>query len=278
MAQNHNSGTSKTDSVFDMKWNEADEVPPVTEYRTICVTGLLALLLGLLSPLVMISWGAVFLPILAMVLAFLALYSIEQSDGTKFGRPAAWAALFLSLCFIVLTFVLWETYKSRMVREAIEFGGSYFELVAREKDDPEIDLLKVRDMNSPYWLRSKASLEDRWRAIEKDMFTQEDLDATAGDECLRTLMALGQDAKATFYKVENYRYDTQNAMDYVTLVYAVTYPGQAGEKETFFVQLVLKRHRGEDTTTIANKKNKMGGWGVGQLRGPILPKEFGGDA
>ena len=258
-------------SIFDIRWNDASETPTLAEYRTLCVPSLLALLFGLLTPLVMINWGFVFIPILSLLLAFLAIYIIAHSDGTRFGRPLAWVAIFLSLCFVVANFTLWEGYKSRMISEAIAFGGSYFEVIA----EPDIDILKIRDMQSPYWQRSAAPLEDRWKAMEKDMFGQEDLSMYASDITLRTLMALGTRAKPSFYTVKSYSYDKGQNVDYVTLVYAVTYKNDKKETETFFVDLTVKRIRGEDPNTVANKKTKLAGWGVQGLKGPVLPKEFG---
>ena len=267
----------KSGSIFDVKWNDASELPTVTEYRTICVPSLLALLFGLLTPLVMLHWGFVFLPILALSLAFYALYLIAHSDGMRFGRPLAWMAIFLSFCFVVANLSLWEAYKSRLFNEAIEFAGSYFELVARAKDDPAIDILTIRDMRVLYWQRSVAPLEDRWKAFEKDEFAQEDLSIFTSDITLRTLMALGNEAKVTFYKVKSYACDKGKNEDYVTLVYAVTYDNDNKEKETFFANLTVKRNQGEDTTTVANQKKKMGGWTVQGVKGPATPKEFGGN-
>ena len=262
----------KSGSIFDVKWNDASETPTVAEYRTLCVPSLLALLLGLLAPLVMLNWGFVFIPILSLLLAFLALYLIASSDGTRFGRPLVWVAIFLSLCFCVANFTLWEGYKSRMIAEAIEFAGSYFEVIA----EPDIDILNIRDMQSPYWQRSTASLEKRWEDMDKDMFGQEDLSMFASDITLRTLMALGDRAKPTFYSVKSYSYDKGHGIDYVTLVYAVTYTNDSQETETFFVDLTVKRIHGEDPNTVANQKTKMAGWGVQGMKGPVLPKEFGG--
>jgi len=266
----------KSGSIFDVKWNDASELPTVAEYRTISVPSLLALLFGLLTPLVLMNWGFVFIPILSFVLAFYALYAIANSDGMRFGRPLAWTAIFLSLCFVVANVSLWEAYKSRVIREAIDFSGSYFKLIASAKDDPEIDILTIRDMRSPYWQRSVAPLKDRWKALEKDEFSQEDLSMFANDITLRTLMALGDGASVTFYQVKSYTYDKGKNEDYVTLVYAVTYENSDKEKETFFVDLTVKRVPGEDTTTVANQKKKMGGWTVQNMKGPVTPKEFGG--
>lgn len=268
------SSSPKSGSLFDMKWNETNEIPSATEYRTLSIPSLLAFLVGLLSPLVLINWGFVFLPIFALVLAAAGLFGISRSDGMRFGKPLAWSAVFISLCFIVMNVSLWESYKSRVIREAIDFAGSYFEIFAGEPDAPQVDIFKVKDMQAVYWHRSVAPVEDRWKALEKDMFGQEDMDSYTRSLPERTLMALGNRAVPSFYSVDSYGYDKKNNVDYVTLVYAVTYKTEAGEKETFFVNLNVKRSRGEDTTTIAGRKTKMGGWGVGSLRGPILPKEF----
>ena len=274
MTENNDSKAPKTGSIFDVKWNDTDEVPTVAEYRSLCIPALLALLFGLICPLVLINWGFVFLPVITLVLSFWALYAIEKSDGMKFGRPMVWVAVFLSLCFVILNISLWEAYKSRMIREAMEFGGSYFELIAREKDDPGIDILNIRDMRSPYWQRSVVSSEGRWKALDKDMFAQEDLAMVTNDQCLRTLMALGQNAKATYYMTDQYYHDAKND-DHVSLTYAITYNNDANEKETFFVKLTVKRIRGEDPTSVAGKKKKMAGWIVESLKGPVLPKKFG---
>lgn len=264
---------SKSGSLFDMKWNETNEIPTVSEYRTLSIPCLLAFLAGLLSPLVLISWGLVFLPILALALALAGLYGVERSEGMQFGKPLAWSGVFLAICFSVMNVTLWEAYKSNVIREAIVFADHYFELYDRGPDDPELDILHVHDMRSPYWLRSAMPIEDRWKAIEKDTLTQEDIGGYSGQLPERTLMALGGRAVPTYYSVKSYGYA---GSDYVTLVYAITYETDAKEKETFFLELRLKRTHGEDTTTIANQKIKRGGWSVESLKAPVLPKEFGG--
>ena len=268
---------AKSGSLFDIKWNETNEVPSVTEYRTLSIPCLLAFLFGLLSPLVLVSWGFVFVPILALVLGTLGLFGIAHSDGMRFGRPLAWSAVFLSICFVVMNVSLWQAYQNRIIREAMDFGEWYFEIYARTPDAPEPDILKVMDMQSPYWQRSAAPIENRWRTIAKDSMAQENVGMYAGNQPERTLMALGSRAVPTFHSVKAYGHDKKNRVDYVSLIYAVTYQTDGGEKETFFVTLALKRTQDADTTTVANQKTKMAGWGVSALKGPVLPKEFGGD-
>ena len=270
------SQSPKSGSLFDIKWNETNEIPSVAEYRTLSIPCLLALLFGLLSPLVLIHWGLVFMPIFAILLAAIGLVGVTNSEGMRFGRPLAWLAIFLSICFVVMNITLWESYKSRVVREAIDFAGSYFEIYNRSPDDEKLDLFHVQDMQRPYWQRSTTPLEDRWKALDKDMLSQEDMSAFAEELEMRTLMTLGNRAVPTYYSVKSYIYDTSSNTDYVTLVYAITYETDTKEKETFFLELAVKRMRGEDTTTIANQKKKMGGWGVYSLKKSYVPKEFEG--
>ena len=270
------SQSPKSGSLFDIKWNETDEIPSAAEYRTLSIPCLLALLLGLLSSLVLIHWGFVFIPVFAVVFAAVGLVGIANSDGMKFGKPLAWSAVFLSICFVIINVTLWETYKSRVTREAIEFAGSYFEIYNRSSDDEKLDLLHVQDMRIPYWQRSVAPLEDRWKALDKDMMAQEDMSVSAEALEMRTLMALGNRAVPTYYSVKSYMYDTSTNIDYVAIVYAVTYETDTKEKETFFLELTVKRMRGEDTTTIAKQKKKLGGWAVHSLKKSDVPKELEG--
>ena len=267
----------KSGSLFDIKWNETTEIPSVAEYRTLSIPCLLALLLGLLSPLVLIHWGFVFLPIFAIVFAAIGLVGIANSEGMRFGKPLAWSAIFLSICCVVMNVTLWEAYKSRVIHEAIDFAGSYFEIYHRGPDDEKLDLFQVQDMQAPYWRRSTAPFEDRWKALDKDMMSQEDMSAFAEALEMRTLMALGNRAVPTYYSVKSYIYDTSNNIDYVTLIYAITYETDTKEKETFFLELAVKRTRSEDTTTIANQKKKMGGWAVHSLKKSDVPKELEGN-
>jgi len=268
------SQSSKSGSLFDIKWNDTNEIPSAAEYRTLSISCLLALLLGLLSPLVLINWGFVFIPIFAIVLAAIGLVVIANSEGMRFGKPLAWSAIFLSICFVTMNVTLWEAYKSRVIREAIDFAGSYFEIYNRSPEAGKLDIFHVQDMQIPYWRRSTAPLEDRWKALDKDMMSQEDMSAFAEASEMRTLMALGNRAVPTYYSVKSYIYDTSNNIDYVTLIYAITYETDTKEKETFFLELTVKRIQGEDVTTIASQKKKMGGWAVHSLKKSDVPMEF----
>ena len=271
------SQSPKSGSLFDIKWNETNEIPSSVEYRTLSIPCLLALLFGLLSPLVLIHWGFVFIPIFAVVFAVIGLVGIAGSEGMRFGKPLAWSALFLSICFVVMNVTLWEAYKGRMIREAIEFAGSYFEIYNRSPDGEKLDLFHVQDMQWPYWQRSAIPHEDRWKALDKDMMAQEDMSVSAEVLEMRTLMALGDRATPTYYSVKSYSYDTSNNLNYVTLVYAITYVTDTKEKETFFLELAVKKIRGEDATTIANQKKKIGGWAVHSLKKSDVPKELEGN-
>jgi len=284
----------KSGSVFDVKWNDTNELPMVANYRKISVPGVLAFLFGLVSPLVLINWGFVFLPLVAAVLAFLALYQISQSDGMVFGRPFAWIAIFLSFCIVVGNYSCWEAYKGRIFREAMDFSDSYFELINRVKSetgkidfnnidssefknkhyDPEVDILSIKDMRSPYWQRSHEPLKDRWIAVAKSDMAQEDVGPFSQNPTLRILLELGDKAKITFYKVKSFTRDKMNSADLVTLIYAVTYKNDNEKPETFFVELSLKRWQERDSNTVAVNKTSLAGWSVDALKGPVPHNEL----
>jgi len=277
MSNTNDSQTKKTGSIFDVKWNETTEVPEVASYRTLSVVALLAMLFGMLSPTVLISWGFVFIPIIALVLAIWSLLAIQKSDGMLFGKTLAYLGIAVAVSVVVFNVSLWQTYQRRIVHESLAAADAYFAMFAEAKKDPENALMILSDAKRPYWQRrGKAAIRSAWEALDKDEFAQEDMQGVVNDQCFRTLLALGDKAKASFYKVKSYYYNSSNSTDYVTLTYAITYPNSENKPETFFVNLTMQRFHDEDSTTVANKKTKRGGWAVSSCKGPILPVEFGG--
>ncbi|MDR1491277.1 MAG: hypothetical protein LBT05_00915 [Planctomycetaceae bacterium] len=277
MTETNDIQSQKTGSIFDVKWNETTEIPEVASYRTLNVVALLSALFGILSPVTLINWGFAFVPIISLVFAFWGLYAIHRSEGMQFGKTPAYFGIFLSASIVAFNVILWQTYQNRIVCESLIVADAYFELLAKAKNDPSIDLMVLEDAKRPYWnRRGKDAIQNAWKALDKDSLAQEEMQGVVNDPCFRTLLALGGKAKATFYKVKSYYYDANNRIDYATLTYAVTYPNQDAATETFFVNLTLQRFHDEDSTTVANKKIKRGGWAVSSCKGPVLPAEFGG--
>jgi hypothetical protein len=279
MTETNDFQSQKTGSIFDVKWKETAETPEAASYRTFNVVALLSLLFGVLSPTVLLGWGFVFVPIIALILALGSLYAIHRSEGMQLGKAPAYLGIFLSVSVVALHLVLWQTYQTQIVGEALKVADDYFELLAKAKEDTSIDLMVLEDAKRPYWNRKgKAAVAMAWKALDKDELAQEEMQGVVNDPCFRTLLALGGKAKATFYKVAGYYYNASNHTDYVTLTYAITYPNQDNLPETFFVNLTLTRFHDEDSATTADKKIKRGGWAISSCKGPVLPKEFGGKA
>jgi hypothetical protein len=66
------------------------------DYVAVNVTAVVAALFGLASLLAAAGYVLFVIPITAIVLGFVSLRQIRQSNGTQTGRPIAWLALFLA--------------------------------------------------------------------------------------------------------------------------------------------------------------------------------------
>ena len=84
-------------------------------------------------------------------------------------------------------------------------------------------------------------------------------------------MALGDEAKVSYYKTLSVFSDRDN--DTVTSVYAITFPGESGKTETFFVQIGGKR-----VYPTGLPEFHAAGWHIDTAPAFYLPDEFKKDA
>jgi hypothetical protein len=84
---------------------------------------------------------------------------------------------------------------------------------------------------------------------------------------MRVLMALGDKAKVSYYKT--LFLTSERASDTIILVYAVTFPVESGETETFFVKIGGKREFPSETTNFT-----AAGWQLSGAPAFYLPEEF----
>jgi hypothetical protein len=108
----------------------ADDPVEITEYRTLSVTALIALLVGLASPL---GFGHILLmliPLIGIVFSILALRQIADSDGALAGRWAAVAGLLLCVAFGVAPFARALVLRTTRTSQAETFGRRWIETVA----------------------------------------------------------------------------------------------------------------------------------------------------
>ncbi|MCL2347341.1 MAG: hypothetical protein FWC50_03665 [Planctomycetaceae bacterium] len=270
----------KSGSIFDVHWNETSETKNAASYRSVSILAILALIFGVLSFTMFLSWGWFFVPVTAVVLSFLALHAIKKSEGSLFGGSLAHLGLFLAVFSVFAYVTVWKSYEYYIVRESIPYAKSYVEFITKE-----YDLIAINQYGRPYWARSNPPYTALWEKTVANEMGQESMTMESRDPCRRTLMALKDKASVSFHKVKYYARDKDNN-DVVCLQLAVTYPANKGDngnenngdesKETFFVDLTLQRVVREEENTAEKTRKKYAGWEVKSLKGPVLPVEFGG--
>lgn len=103
---------------------------PVVAYRAVSQSAIVALGLGLASPLVLVSPLLAVVPLAGALLAAIALRRIRASEGQLVGRTPALVGLVLSL-FALGAGVSWSlSRQARLEREATRFAHSWLELMA----------------------------------------------------------------------------------------------------------------------------------------------------
>lgn len=244
------------DSLFSKKWQMADEFSTEDEpLKAISIPAILAFLGGLLSFLLFMSTYFFFVPILALMLAIIALIRIRVSSGNQIGEGLALAAIGLLVIPSIAVPIKDAIYKDRFVRDAQRFAAIWFETMASG------NIFRVKQLNHvPHCVDSTMSEVNYWRQFLGDEMTHEELHTFLADPLLLTLEALGHKAKATYYKTEAVRLGSES--EEILMTYAITYPNQANQPETFFVQINANRS--------PDAKRKIGLWkGGDRIKGPL---------
>ncbi len=246
-----------TSSSFSTSWNDASESDAV--YTRVSVNALLALLFGVASFLVFMTPWLFFLGLIGMALGFVALLVIRKSEGSLTGGRVAALGLSLSIISLVAVGTLWPTYHYLVRKEADRFFQLWFQQLA------EGNIPLAKGMTSVYWARGiPKDAETWWQEQYKDKYAHRDIHRYMENKLVRVLLALGKDAKVSYYK--NLRVETDDGKDTVSSVYAVTYPA-AGRTETFFVKMTGQRH-------LPGGDMPSAGWALLSEPDIFVPEEF----
>jgi len=217
------------ESIFNKKWNDASEGEVL--YVRPSIAAVVSAFLGLGAFLVYISPWFFFLGIIALVLSLYAFWAIRSSDGILTGMPFAYIGLCGAVVALVSVTIFWQAYHYGLRREADQFFRLWFVAIQ------EGDIPRAVEYRSIYPHRSRAAdAEERWRAQYENRFSHRAVHQFVEDEMIRVLLALGNTATVTYYKTSEIR--TEPEWDAVIAVYAVTFPSESGEKETFFVRII----------------------------------------
>lgn len=205
----------------------------VAEYRAVSVLAVLGLLAGLLATTALLSPAMWIVPLAGIVLNGLALMRIAQEAPTLIGRKAALGGLILSVFFGSVAIADWYTYSEMVRREAQQFATLWFDSLRQQEPQKAHQLTRNPGVRRP--------LDDKlWSIYYEGSDAREELQAYIARPEIKALMTLRDKAQVRYYTspVQS----QEGGDDIVALVYAVTFP-EAQQKKTFFLNLLLERHR-----------------------------------
>ena len=248
------------DSIFKKNWNEASEAE--ASYTRPSVPALLSAFFGLSTFLVYFSAEFFFLGIIALLLSLFALWTIRNAEGGLTGTSFAYIGLSSATIALVSVAVFWSAYQYGIRREADQFFRLWF-AAAQQGDIP-----RTREYQALYANRSKAAnAEEWWNAQYQEKYAHRAIHQYVENKLVRTLMALGDKAKVSYYKT--LEVTSEREADTVVSVYAVTFPAEFDRTETFFVKMSGKR-----TYPSEAQRTKAAGWRIDGSPTVYLPEEF----
>lgn len=212
----------------------------VAEYRPVCGLAIVALVLGVLSFLSMVTPVGWVAALLGAVLGVVSLRRIAASEPLMIGRSLAVAGVLLSVFFGCVGLAQWVTMDRLLTRQAVAFGLDWFE--ALRHDQPLIaHQLSVAPRMRP------APGSDLLPLYKNGVHFQEQIKEFVRNPVVRAVLALGEKAEVRPSGVRAYG-ARQETME-IQPVYAVTYSVD-GRKKTFFAALTIRRDQVADTGTF----------------------------
>ena len=204
----------------------------MAQYRSLCATAVLGLILGFLSPLAIVSKWLLPVPLLGVAVSGLALWRITRNVTELTGRKAALVGLILS-CFFAASVGSQRFYYDRLLcREAEQFASIWFNLLAENRPYDACQLLLSRDDRR----QTHEKLGDFYRNHPK---LREEIDSKyLGLPPVKMLLELGPKAKVQ--NVRTVGLWQQFQRNYVRQVYSVSYD-ENGKKKTVAIELSMER-------------------------------------
>ena len=230
---------------------------PELEYRSVEPWAIGGLLLGLLSPVALLSSVLWLAPLFGIAANALALRRLNQ-EANRVGRSAALIGLGLSVLFSVVPIAQTVT--------------DFFVLSAqpREMADQFLEYLRQDDPRKALMLRAVPDLR---KSVDNDeavkLFFQNnheartDLAKFVELPTARIIMALGERADIRYYATTGVGTDGDRAQ--VSYWYTVTFDDEQGKKKTFLVGVVMDRK--------PTQNPELNPWRVQDFMGPINPKK-----
>ena len=235
-----------SDTIFKTHWNDASEAE--VTYTRLCVPALVSAFFGAGTFLVFFDTWFFFLGVIAILLGLFALWSIHSAEGLLTGKFFAYAGLCGAVAALVSVAVFWASYQYSVRQEADQFFRLWFVAILAG------DVPRAKEYQGIYSNRSKAATaEEWWQAQYEEKYAHRAIHRYVEDKLIRVLIALGDQATVSYYKTE--RVVSERESDTVISIYAVTFPGEFGRTETFFVRISGKRMYPPESTNF-----RTAGW------------------
>ena len=204
----------------------------MAQYRSLCATAVLGLILGLLSPLAIVSKPLLVVPLAGVAVSGLALWRIARNVSELTGRKAALVGLILS-CFFAASVGSQRLYYNRLIcREAEQFASIWFGLLADNRPYDACQLFLERDDRR----QSRKSLGDFYRNRPK---LQEEIDSKyLGLPPVKLLLELGP--KGKIQDVQTVGLQQKPQSNHVQQVHSVSYD-EDGKNKSVPIELNMER-------------------------------------
>ncbi len=210
----------------------------------------LSIALGLLSSLVLVHPLFLFVPIIATVLAIVALKQIALRPGELTGRPVALCGLILAMFFAGLGPTRAYMAHKLLLDDARRFSDRWVELVREGKlyEAYELHLrpperqLPGSDFQQYYGILPKVIEKPRMTPMEYSLGRLQPRNAILAfyaEAPLKQMVEAGPDAKIAFEEVTSI--DRHRGTDIVALRYVMTY-NEDGREETIRFHIEMRRN------------------------------------
>ncbi len=211
--------------------SEGDTNAAQRPYRSVCVSAVLGLILGLASIGAFLATAMWMIPVMGIVVNLRALWSIAAAKSILTGRRMALTGLFLSVLFgAAAPSDAWGT-RWFLEQSARPVAEAWFSALAN--DQPE----RALQLRTSAGLRRK--LDDRllnYYTTNKDAYRE--LRQFVSEPLVKTLLLIGPAAKVRLYETGSVEADETRT--FVSQIYSVTFD-KGGQTTTFFVNMLLER-------------------------------------
>lgn len=160
----------------------------LASYSSISRSALLALALGVASPLVLISPLLVIVPLAGVAAAIVALRGIQTSDGQLLGRWPATIGLCLAVLFAGWGFSRQWTRQDTLVEHARQFVAGWLRICQEGKLQKADQLMRNADSR----INSDAGIEDFYKTNKE---AGEEIESFFAREPMKTFLAVGKQSQ-----------------------------------------------------------------------------------